>query len=251
MASFEGFGAELRRHAPRWPENRIILAFVLIGTFALGFNDVFVLGPYKTEGAGYEPIVLLFSLIGALIAIYTNVMVQKAFALRRGIKTTASWNPVKIALGALVSLFTYGFVPVVFPPDLDAKIKPYQRVGKWRYDVNLKDHAKMGTAGIFANLLMASIFAGVFGMGDPLTRAIVIASAFCALGTILPIPRSPGFFLLFSSFVYYAIVAGIVTIGLFLAFTTNLGLAITLGLATLILFWGLVVFQIDKIIDPF
>lgn len=250
MASFEGFGAEFRRNGiPRWPENRIILAFVLIGTFALGFNDVFVLGQFKTESAGYEPIVLLFALIGSLIAVYTNVLVQKAFALRRGLSTKASWNPIKLALGALVSLFSYGFVPVVFPPDLDASIKPFQRVGKWRYDVNLKDYAKMGAAGIIANLIVASLFAGLFGMNDPLTRAIVIASAFCALGTVLPVPRSPGFFLFFASFVYFAIVAGLVSIGLFLAFTGSLGVAISLGLVATVAFWAFVVLQVDKIFD--
>ena len=249
MASFEGFWAEFRRNSiPRWPENRIILAFVIIGLFALGFNDVLVLGPLKDPDVGYEPIVLLFSAIGALIAVYVNVLVQKAFALRRGIQAVASWNPLKLALGALISLFSYGFAPVVFPPDLDAKIKPYQRIGKWRYEVNLKDYAKMGVAGLIANLIVASAFAG-FGMADPLTRAIVIASAFCALGTILPVPRSPGFFLLFTSFVYYAIVLGLAAIGVVLVYSGSLGIAFSLGFAMLVLFWAFVVLQVDKIID--
>jgi hypothetical protein len=249
MASFEGFWAEFSRNSiPRWSENRIILAFVLIGIFALGFNDVLVLGPFKTEGAPYEPLVLLFSAIGALIAVYTNVLVQKAFALRRGIKATAAWNPLKLALGALFSLFSYGFAPVVFPPDLDASIKPYQRVGKWRYQVNLKDYAKMGVAGLIANLIVASAFA-LFGMADPLTRGIVIASAFCALGSVLPVPRSPGFFLIYTSFVYYALVLGLAAIGLVLVYTESIGIAISLGLVMAVLFWSFVVFQVDKIID--
>ena len=249
MATFEGFWAEFRRNSiPRWPENRIILAFAIIGLFALGFNDILVLGPTKTEGAPYEPIVLLFSAIGALIAVYSNVLVQKAFALRRGIQTTASWNPLKLALGALFSLFSYGLAPVIFPPDLDAKIKPYQRVGKWRYQVNLKDYAKMGTAGLIVNLIIASVFA-LFGMADPLTRGIVIASAFCAVGTILPIPRSPGFFLFYTSFVYYAIVLGLAVIGIVLVYSASITIAITLGLVMTVLFWAFVVFQVDKIID--
>lgn len=249
MASFEGFWAEFRRNGlPHWPENRIIIAFVVVGALALSFDDTVILGAYKTVPT-YQPIVLLFALVGSAVAVYTNVLVQKAFALRRGLKTTANWTPIKLALALLVGIFTFSRFPIVFSPDLDARLQPFQRVGKWRYDVNLKDYAKMGAAGMFANVAVAGFVAAISGMHDPLSRAIVIASAFSAVGTIVPIPRSPGFFLLFVSTVYYALALGLAAVGVIIAYTSAVWLGVSFGLVATVLFWAFVIVKVDKIID--
>lgn len=248
MASFEGFWAEFKRNGlPHWSENRIIIAFIVVGALALSFDDTVVLGAYKTVPS-YQPIVLLFALIGVGIAVYTNVLVQKAFALRRGLKTIANWTPIKLALALFVGVFSFSLFPIVFTPDLDARVQPFQRIGKWRYDVNLKDYAKMGAAGMFANVAVAGFVAALTGMHDPLSRAIVIASAFCAVGTVVPVPRSPGFFLLFVSTVYYALAVGLAAIGVIIAYTGSAWIGVSTGLVALVLFWAFTIVQVDRII---
>jgi len=249
MINLSGWWHDYKKYCiPRWPENKIILAYVAVGGFILGFEDYNIFREFLPVDPTRQVFAMFLALIGAAIAVYVNVLAQKAWALRRGLHVTSSFSPWKIAAGLFVGVFTAGLIPLIFVPDMSAKILKYQRAGYYRHGINLSDFAKMGFVGMLANLLIAMIFIIIFGLSNPLTNAIIVAMVFTSLANVIPIPLGGGFYTLYHNPMYWALLTGVGILGVYMLYA-SIGYAILIGLGVSLLMWLVFATQVEKIIN--
>ena len=217
MTRFHGLLLGLEKQAiPKWDENRIIIAFIIVGGFVLGYNDFNIYRTHHAFDAARWGIAFILAMMGSIIAIYANVLAQKSFAYSRGLKTKSTMNYWKITASLLIGVFSNGYAPLMFSPDMESKIQPYKRLGRFRYAVNIKDFAKMGAMGSLVNFIIAGFLRGIFGFSNPITNAIIIANIFAGFSNALPIPKSPGFYAYYATPAYFLLYLGFAATGIFL-----------------------------------
>jgi hypothetical protein len=249
MMNLSGWWHDFHKYSlPRWPENKIILAYIFVGGFVLGFDDFNIFRQFLPVDPARQAFAMFLALIGAAIAVYVNVLAQKAYALYKGLQVNVSYSPWKIAAGLFIGVFSAGLIPLIFVPDMNAKILKYQRAGRFRHGINLSEYGKMGFAGMAANLVIAILFLMIFGLSFPLTNAIIVAMVFTSLANIIPIPLSGGFYTMYHNPIYWALLTGVGVLGVMLLFSP-LWYAVMMGLGVSIAMWFICATQVENFFD--
>ncbi len=237
MKNFIAFLKDFENYSlPNFKENKIIIAYILIGGLILGFSDYYFYRNFNTERK-YHYFILLFSIFSALISIYVNVFFQKAYGLARGLKVTSKINPWKIFISIILGILSYGLIPLIFTPDFHLKKIQFKRVGIFKYDIGLKDYSKMAFSGITGNLIVILILKSLFGFNNILVNGIIAANAFTAISTIIPIPKNTGFYSLLYSISNWGLLLGYSIITLLLIIHPNIWFSIITGTILIITLW--------------
>jgi len=217
MTRVSRYIAGLEKEAiPKWDEDKTIITFIIVAGFVLGYNDFNVYRTFHAFNAARWGFAFLLAMMGSIIAMYANVISQKAFAYSRGIKAKAVMNYWKVGLSMVIGVFSNGFIPLMFAPDMESRVQPYKRIGKFRYGINIRDFAKMGAFGSFVNFAIAGFLRAIFGFSNPITNAIIIANIFVGFANALPIPKSPGFYAMYAGWAYFFLYFGFALTGIFM-----------------------------------
>ncbi len=221
---------------PNFEENKIILSYVIIGGLVFGFSDYYFYRDINPERQ-YHAFILLLSLFSVLVSVYVNVFFQKAYALARGLKAFSVFNPWKILISVILGIFSYGFIPLIFTPDLKVEKIQFKRVGVFKYDIAFKDYSKMAFAGITGNLIIILILKLLFGFNNIFANGIMTANAFTAISTLIPLPKNTGFYAFLYSISNWGLLLGYSIITLLLIIHPNVWFALITGLILIVALW--------------
>ena len=247
MEAYRRFWHDFRKTSlPRWKENRIILIYALVGGLILGYNDYNIYRTVLPPDIPRQIFALYLALVGAVIAVYLSMFVQKAYALRIGLPVRATFNAWKIAVGLFIMVFSYAqfSLPLIFPPDIIARTHAYRRLGAYPGGINYRDLANITFVAVLAHLLVAAILQIIFGMTSPFMNAIIAANAFAALALTVPIPGSQGFSLFYYSRQYWGFVLGFSLLGILLLYF-SFATALLIAVACAVLLWFIVAYHFE------
>ncbi len=215
------------------------MAFLAIAAaFMISFRDWG--GETFDAAAGFRNLFDAF-LISAL-AIVVHESAHKIYALHHGYAAEHKPWHMAVIFGLLLTLVTnghlyyFGFGVLVYHLAGD-------RLGRFRYQMNMKDVGLISVAGPLANLLLAIIFkAGYIATGSALAEKAFLINIWFAIFNMLPLPWVDGGNLFFSGRIMYMFFAAFVgVVSLFLFFSESILVPVLMGVivsAALAIFWA-------------
>ena len=172
-------------------ELKNIFAAILVLTFIWGFND-----GHETFEVVRWTAHLFGVLIMSTIAVFTQIFVQKVFAVYHGYKMEFRAWPVGLVLGVIVTFITRGNFPLMLVGGPTVMHLSRLRVGEFRYGLNTLQTAVSAFFGPLANIVVAMFLKAVIWqiMGIQwawLDEFFIFSMAF-AVYSMLPIPPLSG-----------------------------------------------------------
>lgn len=194
------------------------LAPIFVGALIIGFVLSFRDWGSETLDVAAGLSSLLLSTIIALCVIVIRLLIQKWLALREGYIITLTFHKWGLVASIFLAFFTSGFVPYVTPGELKVQMSKRLRLGAYRYGLNHGDIAKLAVAGsLFSVLLMILVKPLAFAFPESfLIYKLVQVNAAIAFCSLMPLPGSDGFWLLYHKRALWVFVIAFVGLYFFL-----------------------------------
>jgi hypothetical protein len=201
MVSFAEFTYRVRdffRFSPR--ELRDLTIAMLVVAFAFAYDDgseIFVLGPWLLN--------YLKVLFMVFIAFFFHESAHKLFGLSLGIRTEYKLWTVGIYITLLCTFLFQGKFYVILPGGVTFFHMTIQRLGHFRYGLNLLSSGLIGGMGPLANLLLATFFEtlAISGVAPDFFHQMTFINLYYAVFSMLPLPNLDGISLFFASRMNY------------------------------------------------
>ncbi len=201
---------------------------------------------------------LLLALSASVALLIVHVGAQKLAGIYYGVKVAYGKYTIGLLVGVLVTLLSFGYLPLFFPGHLTYETIPNLRVGKFRAAMVKKwEIALIAFAGPLASLLLTIPFNLLqAATGLAVFHTLIVVSVLLAVFAMIPLPiiqtpnpytvymsrmesfegSTPGFDIFFSSPSWYFFLAGLVVCFALLALL--FGPSILAGVLALILGFG-------------
>jgi len=193
----------------------------------------------------------LFNALNAFIIVIMSIMVHETahrlYAIHIGYRAEhRSWK-----LGIFITLFlaflTNGVVPFVAYGGVVIHHLAVQRLGKFRYGLNMFDHALISLMGPMANIILAMIFKLLMPLNPILIQKAILINLMLSLFNMLPIPPLDGADVFFASRLLYVFSAGFMLgISAMIFYLPGVLYSILVGLGLGAIFWLFFATKIDK-----
>jgi len=200
----------------RWTdrEKRDILITIIALTFIFGYNDCtkLIFNDCPTDFVLVRWLVnMLLTLLLVTISFFAYDFGMKVSALQQGFIAEYKMWPPGIALGIIVTLLTKGNFYILLIGGLFLHHHSILRLGKFRYGINIVAQGTIAAAGPFANLMLMT-FGLLMSKQLMILPDLFLYFAFIngtmMIFQLLPIPKTNGFHLFFSSRLGYMFVFG-------------------------------------------
>ncbi|MBW3021152.1 hypothetical protein KY334_07695 [Candidatus Woesearchaeota archaeon] len=192
-----------------------------------------------SKNAFLEKLVIM-TIISYLVLII-HFSFEKLYAVAKGITTRYLFSPVACGIGLYLGTLFFNFIFFLSPGYLFPEINKKRRIGKFRYRTNFMEFSSMCVTGMLGTLFL-------MGLLMPFKKYTLVGyfieiSAFVAILSLFPFPRTDGFLMLFGNPFHYAFMIGFTLAFVALAFLTNLlftfGISLVLGFAAFMYYLSL------------
>lgn len=185
-------------------EVKHLLISIIVVTFIFAFND-------KRDSFNMAFWLTNFLIVGFIVALtfIVHVSAQKVFALQVGYIAEYRMWTTGLILGAVVALLSGGSWFVLLPGGIFIQHMAIQRLGKFRYGLNIKSMGNIAASGSVANLVLATFAVAMskqLHIMPPFFDLMAKINFFFLIFMLLPLPKLPGLYLFFASRLTYVFV---------------------------------------------
>lgn len=227
-------------------EIRDLVISVLVVTFAFAYND-------KSEAFQLVPWLFNFLKILFMVALcfFIHVAAQKIASLRVGYTAEYKIWTAGIYLAIIVSFLSQGKLYIILVGGPVFTHMVIQRLGHFRYGVNILTSGTVAAAGPMMNLIMATFWEtlALNGIFPDFFHQMTFINLYWAVFSMIPFPNSSGLWMLMATRLLYAFFFGVLVgyIVLYAIGFYSLIWALILGGVTWVLAW----FFIERKAIPF
>jgi len=181
------FATRIEKHF-RFSSRELSALFItsLVATFVLTFGKF--AGYYLDIFTNY---ITNFFVIGlfVIISFFIHFSSQKLMALAMGYSSKYKYWLNGLLISIIVSLFTYGYIPLFFTGSLWHEPIEKLRTGVFRGGAKHKDIGYIAFAGPLSNILLVGLLTPIYiATENYLIRAIIIINLLTAVFSLLPLP---------------------------------------------------------------
>jgi len=225
-------------------ETRDLVISILVVTFAFAYND---------KSDAFQLIHWLLNFLKILfmvgLAFFVHVSAQKIAALRTGYTAEYKMWTMGIYITLIVTFLSQGKLYIILPGGAIFTHMVIQRLGHFRYGLNLLTAGTVAATGPMANLIMATFWEtlALNGIMPGFFHQMTFINLYYAVFSMLPLPNFDGLWMLMATRLLYAFFFGTLVgyIILFVIGMYSLVWAIVLGGVTWLLVW----FFIERVVQ--
>lgn len=211
----------------------LVLFFAFIFSFDMWGVDVF------DVSIGFRNLLVSFILVGVIVLIHH--FVQRSVCILFGFKPLHSvWWP-GIVFSLLLVFFSNGALLFFMGSVFRIKMQDIQRIGWWRYGLNVKQQGLIAMSGNIALILLVGLLKLFPTVPGSFVEKMTVFSILFVLFNMIPWPHSDGCCMFLGSRLYFIFLTGALIGFLFFigsGFLTAVFLGIITGLiAWLVFYW--------------
>jgi hypothetical protein len=185
-------------------ELKHLLISILAVTFIFAFND-------KSQAFNLAYWVSNFIIIMLIVTatFFVHVSAQKVAALKVGYIAEYRMWTTGLVIGVVIALLSGGKWYVLLPGGIFIQHMAIQRLGKFRYGLNVASMAPVAAAGPIANIVLATFAVAMSRQLHILPQffdVIATVNFWFAIFMLLPLPRMPGLYVFFFSRLTYVFI---------------------------------------------
>ncbi|MBN1645204.1 hypothetical protein JW851_04185 [Candidatus Woesearchaeota archaeon] len=215
-----------------WGMFILVLCFAFVFSFDMRGDIIF------DASVGFMNLLVCFVIVGIIVLIHH--LVQRSVCIFFGFKPSHSvWWPGLI-LSLLVMFFSNGSLVFLMGSVFKIEMRDIQRVGWWRYGLNVKQQGIIAVSGNIVLILLAGLLKLSNVVPGSFLDKFIAFSVLFVLFNMIPWPHSDGCCMFLGSRLYFIFIAGafigfLVFLGA--GFLTAIFLGLILGLISWIVFY--------------
>ncbi len=186
-------------------ELRDMAISILIVTFAFAYDDPFEAFSMTLWFANFLKFLIIVS-----ISLFFHVSVQKVIALSQGNNAEYQMWTLGLLFTLAVTLITQGRFWVILPGGVLLHHLTIQRMGRFRYGLNVMSQGIVGMFGPLANLVLATASLAMsrqIGFMPAFFDSFAMVNFLMLIYSLLPFPHLDGLHLFFASRLGYVFIA--------------------------------------------
>jgi len=194
-----------------------------------------IIGAGFDTGAEFDFSLWLFNLFNSMIIVTLSLLVHETahrlYALAIGYAVETEIFLYGLLGGIVLSIMTYGKLPFLPAGTIRVKMLEGQRLGYFRYHLNVFSIGIIALMGPLSNLVLAIFFKALSFIQGPLIEKAIFINIVLAVTNILPLPFMDGGSVMYGSRPLYALTAGMIVSCSLLIFFTPVLIAVLGSLA--------------------
>jgi hypothetical protein len=182
-------------------EVKHLVISILAITFIFAYND-------GSESFSMAFWLSNFLIVGVIVAVtfFVHISAQKIFALQQGYMAEYRMWTTGLMLGITIALLSGGLWFLLLPGGIFMQHMAIQRLGKFRYGLNVKSMANIAASGSIANLVLATFAVAMSKQLHILPQffdKVANINFWFLIFMLLPLPNLPGLYVFFASRLTY------------------------------------------------